>query len=152
MSTTPCYIGIDPGMNGGIAVWSACKIEALLRLSTSTDKEICDFIESFKGRCVYAVIEKVSAMKGQGVSSTFKFGKAYGSLAMALVAYRIPHEHVTPQSWQKGLGIPANIKGDERKRSLKQVAEQRFPDIKLVLETADAPLIAEYASNQKSPF
>jgi crossover junction endodeoxyribonuclease RuvC len=146
------YIGIDPGTKGAICVWGGCDIVDTLKLSTATDKDIIDFISKYADDTVFAVIEKVGAMPGNGSVSMFKFGRAYGALGMALMALNIPHEHVRPQEWQKGLGLPKAKKKDDHKRNLKAVAEQRFPKHKWTLETCDATLIAEYASNKRAPF
>jgi hypothetical protein len=147
------YIGIDPGSaKGAISVWGGCDIVATLKLSTATDKDIIDFIATYAKDTVYAVIEQVTSRPNQSSVSTFKFGRAYGKLGMALTALNIPHEHVIPKRWQKPLGVPAKLQGDDRKRALKQITEQRFPKHKWTLETCDAPLIAEYASTLKAPF
>lgn len=145
------YIGIDPGLKGAICVWGGCDIVATCKLSDKTPKDVYDFVKTYAPDTAYAVIEKVGAMPGNGSAGMFKFGRAYGELSMLLVALDVPHSHVTPQKWQKGLGLP-KAKKDEHKRHLKALAQQRFPKHKWTLETCDAALIAEYASNLVAPF
>lgn len=48
-----------------------------------------------------ALIERVHAMRGQGVSSCFNFGMGYGVLQGVLGAKRIPFYLITPQEWKK---------------------------------------------------
>ena len=77
----------------------------------------------------------------------FKFGMSYGGLRMALVAAGIPFTAVTPQKWQKALGIPHRERTESKtqwKQRLKRKAEQLFPNHKLTLAISDALLIAHY--------
>ena len=96
-------IGIDPGKSGAIAFIDGKNAEA--RKNDTTEHDIGDWLFSIQamGRC-FAYIERVSAMPGQGVSSTFKFGQSYGFLRGLLVGYGIPFEAVTPGVWQRSLG------------------------------------------------
>jgi crossover junction endodeoxyribonuclease RuvC len=48
-----------------------------------------------------AVVEQVSAMPKQGVTSTFRFGYAAGSIYGAVAALALPVRFVTPQRWQQ---------------------------------------------------
>lgn len=70
------------------------------------------------------------------------FGIVLGA-AMAL-GYRI--ERVTPQKWQKelGLGTSKGLSKTEWKNKLKGRAQELFPNIPITLKTADALLIWEY--------
>jgi crossover junction endodeoxyribonuclease RuvC len=52
-----------------------------------------------------AVLERVGAMPGQGVSSMFQFGRGVGMLEGVLAAMQIPVTYVTPQRWQKDAGV-----------------------------------------------
>ena len=56
---------------------------------------------------VVALVEKVGAMPGQGVSSMFKFGRQAGMLEGVLAALQIPYQLITPQAWRKGLVMPS---------------------------------------------
>lgn len=101
---------------------------------------------------VFGILEKVSAMPGQGVSSMFKFGRVFGALQSCLHIFQIPHVEVTPQRWQKSLheGISRDL--DPKKRSL--IAVQRlFPEANLLATErsrvphdgyVDALLLAEF--------
>jgi hypothetical protein len=64
-----------------------------------------------------AVIERVAAMPRQGVSSTFKFGTAYGILQGVVAALEIPVHFVTPGRWKKHFGLSAE-KEESRARAL----------------------------------
>jgi hypothetical protein len=101
---------------------------------------------------VFAVIEKVHAMPGNGVSGMFKFGMSYGGLRMALIAAGIPFEEVQPRAWQKAMGIPPRSKtesGTQWKNRLKAKAQQLYPAEKVTLAVADALLIATYCQRKQ---
>ena len=139
------YIGIDPGASGGLAMLHgdhACAIKM-----PQTEKDIWDWMANVAHLGPVAVIEKVSAMPGQGVTSMFTFGKGYGSLRMALIGNGIPFEEVTPQKWQKALGLGGRAASGSKtafKNHLKGKAQQYFPKLKVTLATSDALLLAVY--------
>jgi len=140
------YVGIDSGQSGGL-VWldPNGKVNGCNKMP-ATERDIWERFFTLPTSTV-AVIEKVHAMPKQGVSSTFKFGRGYGGLRMALIAAGISFEEVTPRTWQKGLGIPPKKKtetGTQWKNRLKAMAQQLFPQEKVTLATADALLIATY--------
>jgi len=133
------YIGIDPGKSGGIAIiFSSGK--AFAHKMPETDRDLLDLLSEFSADDNRAVLEQVHAMPGQGVTSTFTFGRGYGKLEMALCAALIPFETVTPQKWQKLMGCLT--KGD--KNVSKAAAQRLFPHLKVTHAIADALLIAEY--------
>ena len=64
-----------------------------------------------------AIIERVAAMPRQGVSSTFKFGTAYGILQGVVATLDIPVHFVAPGRWKKHFGLTAD-KEQSRARAL----------------------------------
>lgn len=133
------YIGIDPGKSGGIAVITTDGAAYAYRMP-ETDRDLLDLLGDIGAEVSCAMLEQVHAMPGQGVTSTFTFGRGFGKLEMALCAARIPFELVTPQKWQKALGCLT--KGD--KNVSKAAAQRLFPALKVTHAIADALLIAEY--------
>jgi crossover junction endodeoxyribonuclease RuvC len=147
-------IAIDPGIKGAMAVRDSSGHVAVFKFTTESDMR--DQVEQIKWKYqnsqvshrITAVLEKVRSMPNQGVTSVFTFGSNYGYWRGILQANRISFREVRPQEWQKGL-IPAKLKGKEnqpnRKRHLKQLAQERYPDIKVTLDTADALLMLDNA-------
>lgn len=136
-------MGIDPGQSGGIAVINGDIARA--HNMPETERDVWDLLTSYTGSgIVCAVIEKVHAMPKQGVSSTFKFGKGYGALRMALIASGVPFREVAPQTWQKALGC---LTGGDKNVS-KAMAQQLYPHLKITHATADALLLATWLSRQ----
>jgi crossover junction endodeoxyribonuclease RuvC len=133
------YIGIDPGKSGGIAIITPGGGVCAHKMP-ETDRDLLDLLSEFSADDNRAVLEQVHAMPGQGVTSTFTFGRGYGKLEMALCAALIPFETATPQKWQKLMGCLT--KGD--KNVSKATAQRLFPYLKVTHAIADALLIAEY--------
>lgn len=133
------YIGIDPGKSGGIAVITT-EGAAYAYKMPPTDRDLLDLLDDIGAGVSRAMLEQVHAMPGQGVTSTFTFGRGFGKLEMALCAARIPFELVTPQKWQKLLGCLT--KGN--KNVSKAAAQRLFPTLKVTHAIADALLIAEF--------
>jgi crossover junction endodeoxyribonuclease RuvC len=141
------YAGIDPGQSGGLCVIDGGGNIRLLEKMPGTERDIWDMINLEMGLVIQAMIEKVHARPREGVSSTFKFGCGYGGLRMALTAAEIPFDEVTPQAWQKSLGVARRTKTESKrdhKKKLLAKAQSLFPKAKITLATADALLIAEF--------
>ena len=123
------YIGIDPGSHGYIVVLdengeyvSSCAIE------DSTEQEVSNFLHmaapfSFPVACA---MEDVHSMPGQGVATTFAFGRNVGFLQGILVALQIPYTLVTPRKWQKEMWIAKDmvftVRKDKHGEDKRQVA------------------------------
>jgi hypothetical protein len=101
---------------------------------------------------VVACVEQVGGYTGQAQpgSAMFTFGRGYGFLLGVLACLGIRNELVTPQRWQKplGIGTSTGLSRPEWKRKLKVKAEQLFPSQAVTLKTCDALLILDYAMRQ----
>lgn len=112
------YIGIDLGKQGAISLLRGSVIVDKIAMPSSLDEVYVIIRELGYLMDVHAIIERVHAMPGQGVSSMFSFGKSVGHIEMALTALRIPFTAVPPQTWQKELhkGIDKKLGPKERSR------------------------------------
>ncbi len=152
-------IGLDPGKNGGIAVLDAAGALVLVSKMPETEKDLLDLlndrevfgIPEYRHDHRRAILERVSASPRMGTVSAFTFGKGYGRLRMALVASNIPFNEVTPNVWQKALGVQVHSGSRDvrdapsgKKNAHKAKAQQLFPSTKVTHAIADALLIAEY--------
>ena len=123
--------GIDPGFTGAIALYwpdtGKLEVHDMPVMKNPKGKTIInphgvlDILANEGGKSL-AVIEQVSAMPGQGVSSMFRFGEGYGHLQMACAASKLPLQYVTPATWKKHFGLSRD-KGVSRSLTM-----QRFPD------------------------
>lgn len=91
-----------------------------------------------------ALVEQVSAMPGQGVTSMFAFGESFGMVKGVLAGLGIPTSTVTPGKWKKAMNLNAGKDGSRAK------ATQLWPlsagEFKRVKDDgrAEAALIAEF--------
>ena len=140
------FVGIDPGIGGGLVAISSVGI--VVTPMPVTERDIWDWFAAIPPERSMAVLEKVHSMPGQGVASMFKFGQSYGFLRACLIGRGIPFEEIMPRIWVRAIGVPPKKKSESRsqwKNRLKGKAQQLFPDIasEITLITADALLIAE---------
>lgn len=131
-------LGIDPGLSGGLAICRDGIVEAYKM--PETERDVFDLMESWAFDNPVVYLEAVHSMPGQGVASSFKFGRGYGFLRGVITALHYPLHDVSPQKWQKALGCLSH--GD--KNRTKAMAQQLFPGLRITHATADALLIMEY--------
>ena len=144
------FVGIDPGVSGAMAVlWNGKEPDIV-------PFDVVDYADMFdemllcsesSGRDIRCVVERVHAMPKQGVSSSFSFGKNFGTILGMLAAYKIPYELVLPQKWKREFGVTAD------KNTSLSVARRLFPSASMRRTErcrkdddgmAEALLMAEY--------
>lgn len=145
------FIGIDPGISGGIAILRDQGVNiGLVKFKGQTEEEISELFSTIRtevvGRRVILYMEKVHAMPKQGVVSTFKFGMSYGFLRGLCVANNFTINDVTPQRWQTVL----NCRTGGNKNVTKYKAQRLFPAIahRITHAVADALMLAVYAEKE----
>jgi crossover junction endodeoxyribonuclease RuvC len=106
------FIGFDPGINGGIGIVDAngvfkfCDEIPTITSGKSREVDASGLTAMLRGDAYFPTkaiccVEKVGSMPGQGVASTFNFGRAYGAILGVLGAFGIQRVDVTPQTWKK---------------------------------------------------
>lgn len=149
------YLGIDPGQSGGMAILTSEGEIVDVSKMPETETDVSEYIREFSKTICMAVIEGVHAMPKQGVSSSFKFGRQYGGLRMALIAHQIRFETVMPGVWQKSMSCLSQGRNGptdgktEKKNLTKSKAQELFPVLpdgsRITHAIADALLLAEFA-------
>ena len=152
-------IGIDPGISGSICFFEDGKILDVIEMPTMTDgkknkrqvngsqiyNEILKKTVGFKKENIRVVIEQVSAMPGQGVTSMFNFGQSFGMLKGICSAMQLPMYFVRPAKWKKHYNLINSQKDASRTRAI-----EIFPYFSSQLSKkkdsnkADAILIASF--------
>ena len=131
-------IGIDPGISGSICFFEDGKILDVLEMPTMTDgkknkkqvngaqiyNEISTKIRGIEKQNLRVIIEQVSAMPGQGVTSMFNFGQSFGILKGICSAMQLPMYFVRPAKWKKYFGLIKSEKDASRTKAI-----QIFPYI-----------------------
>ena len=152
-------IGIDPGISGSICFFEDGKILDVLEMPTMTDgkknkkqvngaqiyNEISSKIMGIEKQNLRVIIEQVSAMPGQGVTSMFNFGQSFGILKGICSAMQLPMYFVRPAKWKKYFGLIKSEKDASRTKAI-----EMFPYFSSQLSKkkdsnkADAILIASF--------
>ena len=107
-----CILGCDPGISGAIAFYFAEHPELIAVEDVPTVDGSID-VATMAARIRQmspnlAVIERVGSMPRQGVSSTFKFGAAYGAALGVIGALGIPSTLVTSTKWKRHFNLDAD--------------------------------------------
>lgn len=148
----PAIFAIDPGASGGLAILHTSSPGSVEPHPYTSPREIAEKLAGFHRRQMECwtptifVIEQVHASPVMSPSSAFAFGENYG-IWRGLLA-RCALYGVTPGQWQRELGIPASVQGPDRKRALKKIASERYPEAHITLSTCDAVLIADYVRRE----
>ena len=125
-------IGIDPGISGSICFLQDGKIVDVIEMPTMTEgkknkkqvngsqivNEISEKIKELDKREIKVVIEQVSAMPGQGVTSMFNFGQSFGILKGICSAMQLSMYFVRPAKWKKYFNLINSEKDASRTRAI----------------------------------
>lgn len=155
-----CFIGVDPGLTGAIAVIDDqgavlglldMPVREIRGVKAATIKNEIDaealhrwLLPLIAGRDALAAIERVGSRPGQGLASTFSLGDSFGSARAVLSCCSLSVLDIKPQDWKKSLSVT-----DDKATSL-DLARRLFPTAKDQLKRkkdhgrAEALLIAEF--------
>ena len=125
-------IGIDPGISGSICFFKNGEIKDVIDMPTMTEgkrnkkqvngsqifNEISKRIKEIDRKDIKVVIEQVSAMPGQGVTSMFNFGQSFGILKGICSAMQLPMYFVRPLKWKKYFNLINSEKDASRTRAI----------------------------------
>jgi len=152
-------IGIDPGITGSICFFEDGRIIDLIEMPNMADgkkqkkqvngaqiyNEILLRTKNVEKKNIKVVIEHVSAMPGQGVTSMFNFGQSFGVLKGVCSAMQLSMHFVRPAKWKKYFNLINSEKDASRTKAI-----EIFPYISNQLSRkkdankADAALIASF--------
>jgi len=125
-------IGIDPGISGSICFFQNGKINDVIEMPTMIEgkknkkqvngsqifNEISYRTKKIDKKDIKVVIEQVSAMPGQGVTSMFNFGQSFGILKGICSAMQLPMYFVRPAKWKKYFSLINSEKDASRTRAI----------------------------------
>lgn len=139
--------GIDPGSRSGAVAWTGSQgagVADLPLIDGFVDPHALSALLRAQSGSQAVFVEHVSAMPKQGLSSTFKFGRAFGAILATVQLCGLRLELVTPTTWKKYHRLGRD------KEAARAMALRRFPDLaealkrKKDIDRAEALLIAEY--------
>ena len=145
------FIGIDPGKNGGAAIINEI-MDGEPVITFRCPKTPRDMALSLMSTIpvdvsyddVLVLVEHVHAMPKNGVVSMFSFGQNLGHWEGILGAFELDVEYAGPRTWMGHYDCKPNMDKKERKRYLRGLAEELFPNVKMTFNISDALLIANY--------
>ena len=155
-------IGIDPGISGAICFFEQGEVKDIIEMPSMADgkknkrqingpqifNEIESRIKDKSKTNISVVVEQVSAMPGQGVTSMFNFGQSFGVVKGICSAMQLSMHFVRPAKWKKYFGLIKSEKDASRTKVI-----EIFPYISSKLSKkkdsnkADAVLIASFFYN-----
>ena len=155
-------IGIDPGISGAICFFENGQVKEIINMPIMADgkknkrqingpqtyNEILKRINNYPKKDIIVVIEQVSAMPGQGVTSMFNFGQSFGVIKGICSAMQLSMFFIRPTKWKKYFGLIKTEKDASRTKVI-----EIFPYISSQLSRkkdsnkADAILIASFFYN-----
>ena len=155
-------VGIDPGIAGAICFFSDGKVIDVIDMPTMAEgkknkkqvngrqiyNEIMLIKNKFMNEKMSVIVEQVSAMPGQGVTSMFNFGQSFGVLKGICSALQLSVFFVRPAKWKKYHNLINSNKDSSRTKAI-----EIFPYISHELSRkkdsnkADAVLIASFFYN-----
>ena len=118
------YIGLDPGKKGAMAI-----IESTpdgigeVKIIPFDPSDYISALKSYSG--AVACIEDVHALRGNGITSSFVFGKTYGWLLGVLDALGVSYQAVSVQKWKRSYGL------DSDKAKSIEVCKRLLPNVNL---------------------
>ena len=125
-------VGIDPGISGALCFCSNWNVIDVIDMPTMAEgkknkkqvngrqifNEILNIKNTFTGHKINVVVEQVSAMPGQGVTSMFNFGQSFGVIKGICSAMELPIFYVRPAKWKKYFNLINSQKDASRTRAI----------------------------------
>jgi crossover junction endodeoxyribonuclease RuvC len=152
-------VGIDPGLSGamffmdtGGSTGEAVDLPVHVLTRGGKAKRELDVVQLVSilalRRLTHAFVEQVGAMPGQGVSSTFAFGKTFGIILGVIAARFMPMTLVPPVRWKRRMGVTKWKDGCRARASqLLPAAAHQWP-LRRHDGRAEAALIALFGAQQ----
>ena len=157
-------IGIDPGIKGAICIFKNGKILDVFDMpimpvgkknksqvnGSQLYNEIQRAVVNENKNDIKVVIEQVSAMPGQGVTSMFNFGQTFGAIKGVCAALELPIFFVRPSKWKKHFELINSSKDSSRTKAI-----EMYPSLsnnlskKKDVNKSDAILIARFYSETR---
>ena len=157
-------IAIDPGINGAICFFENGQVKEVIEMRTMAEgkknkrqvnghqmyNELSSRIKGYNSLNINVIVEQVSAMPGQGVTSMFNFGQSFGVIKGVCAAMRLPIFFVRPAKWKKHFELINSSKDASRTKVI-----EMYPKLsnqlskKKDVNKSDAILIARFFSETR---
>ena len=144
------WIGVDPGSKSGayaILTDDGVIVKPWDDYTFRTNMADIAYERKVNDEKIMVVVEKVGAIHGQGLTSTWNFAKNTGIIEGILLGLWIPYQLVPPRVWKKAYSLTS-----DKAKSI-DVCHRLFPEVSLKRTDrcrtddsnfAEAILLAEY--------
>lgn len=154
MIAADVYIGIDPGMGGGVCHWTANGGMKSAKMPRSI-ADLSVLLNSIKERGAQPLcfLEKLQLRHDDTDGKQFRIQKLlanYEQIKTLLTVHNIPYILVHPMTWQSYLNL--RVKDEpkkDRKNRYKRAAGNFYPEAKVSLYNADAILLIEFGRRKR---
>ncbi|MFG0299014.1 MAG: hypothetical protein ACF8K1_05365 [Phycisphaerales bacterium JB047] len=128
-------IGIDPGLNGAVALIDngVLEVESIPVLEVNGKKRLdlqglASLLRTIVNKATTVVVERQQAMTKQGVSSTFRTGFGYGAILGILAALGAEVQEVRAQDWKTDYPTLKGMERRDAKNEARRLASDYFKD------------------------
>ena len=144
-----CIIGIDPGVNGGIAIYRPGKITKVIKMPRNLMDLRDLFLEKLSVRPDDVTIDKNDNTRAN-MGKMYRIQemmKNFEQLKVIMNFSNIPFVLVSPMKWQSALKL--RLKGVkeekiDRKNRYKKISSELYPAVNVALWNSDALLIMHF--------
>jgi hypothetical protein len=148
--------GVDPGSSGAMyALYEGTNVIEHINFKKASDVDLLLWLLDKKLACDELVcgLENVHSQPEDGVKQAFTFGGQVQRIKTILNLAGVEYTLVNPQKWMNYMGWGRIPHGKEnyskRKKVLLEIAKEQTDYKGLILENADAYLIARYIQETK---
>jgi crossover junction endodeoxyribonuclease RuvC len=145
-------MGLDPGVSGAIAFYDCLTKSIVAHDTPVVAGEIdCDTLSRMilEAKPNVCIIEHVHAVRGNGVTSSFNFGKSYGMVRGVVACCNVPLHLVSPSVWKRHFKLKAD------KEESRALALMTWPGVNMFGRKkdhgrAEAALMAKYGADVRT--
>lgn len=145
MPKLKCWVGIDPGLNGGLFAIAENGAIKSWKMPVSGGKVDANGLYSLFSKLntscdVTVVIEEVHSIFGTSASSNFTFGFVCGMIEAIVISHQLRFSKVQPKIWQKEIWLSSEV----QYKALKEGKTKKSIDTKLTSQMAARRLFPKF--------
>lgn len=145
----PLILGVDPGLSGALAFYAPLAPDLITAEDVPVVGAEIDAPRLARRlaqlRPTVAMIELATSMPKQGVASTFKYGRSFGTVLGVIGALGIPYHFTSPARWKKHFRLNSD-KEQSRTLAVRLWPAAECFSLKKHHGRAEAALIARYGA------
>lgn len=156
--TGSCTLGVDPGLDGALALLSPdgdLIVHDMPVFNLKTKRVVDEYglarlVDDWSAQIGCAWLEQVGVRPGEGAVGAFSFGRGYGILRGVLAANFLTIHDVTPAKWKGALKVRGEKDESRARAAALFPAHGALWPLKKHHGRAEAALIAAYGASQNA--